>query len=151
MLYFEDLDVGAVYWGDRCTVEKAEMVEYAQRNDPLPMHVDEAAAAKMPFGGLIASGGFTITLWYRSDIPIGRTLAVIAALEWHFTLPRPVMAGDTLRTRFTITDKRSSSKPDRGVVKTKQELLNQHGEPVLVCDGVLLIATRHSAKGGCKR
>ena len=142
MLYFEDLEPGAVYWGDRCSVDKAEMLEYSRANDPLPMHLDEEAAEKTSFGGLIASGGFTLTLWLRSIIPIAGRLALIAGVDWHITLPRPVRAGDTLQTRFTVADKRSSSKPDRGVVKTKQELLNQHGEPVLVCEAVIVVATR---------
>jgi acyl dehydratase len=146
MLYFEDLEEGAVYWGAPCTVEKAEMVEYAQKNDPLPVHIDEAAAASTPFGGLIASGGFTITLWWRSDIPITQQLALVAGLEWRITAPRPVRAGDTLRTRFTIVNKRLASKRDRGVIKTKQELLNQHGEPVLICECVNLVATRSDAE-----
>ena len=142
MLYFEDLDPGSVYWGDCCVVDKAEMLEYARVNDPLPMHVDEEAAAGSSFGGLVASGDFTLTLWLRSIIPIARRLALIAGVDWHITLPRPVRAGDTLQARFTVADKRSSSKPDRGVVKTKQELLNQDGEPVLVCEAVIVVATK---------
>lgn len=142
MLYFDDLEPGAVYWGDRCLVDEAEMLEYARANDPLPMHLDAEAAAKTSFGGLVASGGFTLTLWLRSIIPIARRLALIAGVDWHITLPRPVRAGDTLQTRFTVTDKRGSSKPDRGVVKTKQELLNQDGVPVLVCEAVIVVATK---------
>jgi acyl dehydratase len=142
MLYFEDLEPGAVYLGDRCQVDKAEMLEYARANDPLPMHLDEEAAIRNSFGGLVASGGFTLTLWLRSIIPIARRLALIGAVDWHITLPRPVRAGDTLQARFAIADRRPARKPDRGVVKTKQELLNQDGEPVFVCEAVLVVATK---------
>jgi hypothetical protein len=109
---------------------------------PLPMHIDEQTATTSPYGTLIASGGFTITLWYRSTTPIARRLAALGGLEWHFKLPRPVRAGDRSRTKFTIASKRLSSKPGRGVVTTTQELLNEHGDPVLVCEGVILVATR---------
>jgi acyl dehydratase len=142
VLYFEDLEDGAVYWGAECLVDRAEMVDYAQKNDPLPMHTDEQAASTSPYGTLIASGGFTITLWYRSTTPIARRLATLGGLEWHFKLPRPVRAGDRLRTKFMVASKRLSSKPGRGVVTTTQELLNEQGDPVLICEGVILVATR---------
>jgi acyl dehydratase len=41
------------------------MLAYNRANDPWPMHVDAEAAAQTPFGGLIASGGYTISIMYR--------------------------------------------------------------------------------------
>lgn len=42
--HFEDLEQGAVFWGDECEVDKEEMLQYALKNDPLPFHTDEEAA-----------------------------------------------------------------------------------------------------------
>jgi acyl dehydratase len=142
MLYFEDLVEGAVYWGNECLVDKVEMLEYAHKNDPLPMHIDEEAAKQSPYGGLIASGGFTITLWFRSGIPILGGLSLLAGFDWHINLPRPAHAGDRLRLKVTIVSKRLSSKPGRGLVTTRQEMLNQDDEAVFVCDGTWMVATR---------
>src|SRR5206468_3238437 len=72
-VYFEDLEVGSVHLGRECVCDKDEMLEFSRRNDPWPFHVDEAAAARSPFGGVVASGGFIITLWYRSLIEIYNT------------------------------------------------------------------------------
>jgi acyl dehydratase len=141
-LYFEDLEEGAIYWGDECLVDRAEMIDFAHKNDPLPMHIDEQAALRSPYGALIASGAFTISVWYRSTIPIALRLATLGGLEWRIKLPRPVHAGDRLRTKWAIVSKRLSSKPGRGVVTTMQELLNDQGDPVLICEGVILVATR---------
>ena len=66
IIYFEDLPVGEPIWGDEVVVNPDEMMEYNRRNDPWPIHVDPGFAAKSPFGGIIASGGYTITLLYRS-------------------------------------------------------------------------------------
>jgi acyl dehydratase len=142
VLYFEDLEEGTVQWGVECVVNQTEMIEYALKNDPLPMHIDEQAARTSLYGSLIASSGFTISLWFRSSIPIARRLVVLGALEWRFTLPRPVYAGNRLRNKWTVVSKRLSSRPGRGVLTTKQELLNERDEPVLVCDGVILVATK---------
>jgi len=43
----------------------------------------------------------------------------------------PVLAGDTLGVAVTITDKRETRKPDRGIVAYKHEVINQRGELVL--------------------
>jgi acyl dehydratase len=42
-----------------------------------------------------------------------------------------VLEGDTLRVSVTITDKRETKKPDRGIVTYRHEVTNQRGELVL--------------------
>ena len=64
-VHFEDLVEGQEFVGDEVMVDKDEMLEYARKNDPWPFHVDEEAAKASPFGGLIASGGYAISLYYR--------------------------------------------------------------------------------------
>jgi acyl dehydratase len=45
---------------------------------------------------------------------------------------RPVRPGDTLRMRVTVVEaRRSKSKPDRGIVRSLVEVLNQNGEVVM--------------------
>jgi len=87
-IYWDDLEEGAVFWGDTVVVDPEEMLEYARRNDPQPFHLDEAAAKATPFGGLIASAGYTVTLWYRSAIPILTNLAFLGGFEWLIKLPK---------------------------------------------------------------
>jgi acyl dehydratase len=56
---------------------------------------------------------------------------------------RPVRPGDTLRLRATVLEtKRSQSKPDRGVVWTLTEVLNQNGEVVMSVKAMTLIRCR---------
>ena len=73
IVYFEDLEVGSVHLGRDCLCDMQEMLEFSRRNDPWPFHVDEAAAARSPFGGIVASGGYIVTLWYRSLVEIYNT------------------------------------------------------------------------------
>ncbi|MDD2179061.1 MaoC family dehydratase N-terminal domain-containing protein [Acidovorax sp. D2M1] len=48
----------------------------------------------------------------------------------------PVRPGDRLRLRVSILAvQRSRSKPDRGVVTARQEVINQHGQTVMSLDG----------------
>ncbi|MGB8964842.1 MAG: hypothetical protein WCB99_04290, partial [Candidatus Cybelea sp.] len=56
---------------------------------------------------------------------------------------KPVRPGDTLRIRVTILETRLSRyKPDRGLVKTLIEALNQRGEVVATMRGSNFIADR---------
>jgi acyl dehydratase len=148
-VYFEDLAIGASFVSEAALVDRAEMLAYARRNDPWPFHVDAALAASGPYGGLIASGGYTITLMYRLGHQIynvpGRRWAVIGALEWQVTFPAPVRADDRLRLRITIKDKRASSRPQRGHFDLHYEMLNQHDALVLSVRMAGLIACRPRA------
>ena len=74
-VYFEDLEIGSVHLGGECVCDREEMLEFGRRNDPWPFHVDEAAAARSPFGGIVASGGYIVTLWYRMLVEIYNTIS----------------------------------------------------------------------------
>jgi acyl dehydratase len=61
-------------------------------------------------------------------------------LRW----PAPVRPGDSLRLRTTIVEtRRSASKPDRGLVRTRVELLNQHDQTVLSLVAMNLLLLRN--------
>src|SRR2546426_7218276 len=64
-VYFEDLEIGSLHLGRECVCDKDEMLEFSRRNDPWPFHVDEAAAALSPYGGIVASGGGKIYFLLR--------------------------------------------------------------------------------------
>src|ERR1700753_864083 len=98
------------------------------------MHVDPAAAEGGPFGGVIASGWHTVGLMMRlfveNFLPKHASMASPGIDELRWT--RPVRPGDRLRVRVTIIEaRRSRSKPDRGMVRTLIEVLNQDGDLVL--------------------
>jgi acyl dehydratase len=141
-MYFEDLEEGTVFRGDECVADRDEMLEYARKNDPSPIHVDEEAARNSPYGGLIASAGYTVTLWYRSGIPILGSIAFLGGFEWHIKLPLPVRPGDRLRAEMEIVGKKQSSKPGRGYVTTSQKILNQDSQAVFTCEVVWMVATK---------
>jgi acyl dehydratase len=148
-IYFEGLVIGDSFVSDEVTVDNEELLAYNRRNDPWPFHVDEASAAQNPYGSLIASGGYTITLMYRLGHQIynvpGRRWAMLGALDWHLKFPAPVRSGDRLRLRTTIKNKRESSRPERGHFDLLYELLNQEGVVVLSVLMAGLVARRPHA------
>lgn len=131
--HFEDYPVGAVFDLGTFVLSEDEMLAFAARYDPQSMHVDRAWAAQGPFGGVIASGWHTVAglmrLIVENFLPQnGLVSPGIDELRWLL----PVLPGETLRARATITEaRRSRSRPDRGLVKGFVEVLNQSGDPVL--------------------
>jgi acyl dehydratase len=131
--YFEDYRPGAIYEYGHTTVTEAEIVEFATRFDPQPIHVDAAYAAAGPFGGLIASGWHTAGLFTRMfvDHYISHVASLASPGVDELRWPVPVRPGDRLHMRTTILEARgSTSKPDRGIVRTRCELFNQDDRQV---------------------
>ncbi len=143
--FFEDYIPGAVYEFGSISVEEAEIISFARRFDPQPFHTDPEAAAKSMYGGLIASGWHTASLMMR--LFVDHYLSHVASLgspgvdelRWLY----PVIPGDTLSIRVTVTEtRRSRSKPDRGVLHSFCESLNQHGQVVMTMKAINLLACR---------
>ncbi|WP_372750181.1 MaoC/PaaZ C-terminal domain-containing protein [Litorivivens sp.] len=132
MRYFDDIVVGTRVEGSSTyTLSADEIKAFAGQWDPMPFHVDEAAAAASPLGVLFASSIHTVAIGVRLSHDMAQEpMAVVAGLGWDSVrFHCPVCAGDTLRVAAEIVDKRvSRSKPDRGVCTTQIELYNQRDE-----------------------
>jgi len=143
--YFEDYTPGAVFTSGAIAVSEAEIIEFARRYDPQPMHIDPAAAAAGRFGGLIASGWHTAALMMRlftSHFLAPESSAAspgIDELRWL----KPVRPGDELSLRVTVIEaRRSRSRPEEGIVRSLVEVLNQRGDVVMSLKPISLIACR---------
>ena len=143
--YFGDYLPGASYDCGSVSISEAEIISFATQFDPQPFHVDPEAAARGPFGGLIASGWRTAALVMRQIVD--HYLSAEASLgspgldemRW----PEPVRPGDTLRVRVTAVEaRRSLSKPDRGIIKTLVEAVNQDGRTVMRATAINFLRVR---------
>jgi acyl dehydratase len=146
--YLEDYVPGAVYEYGYVTVTEAEILDFARKFDPQPMHVDLEFAAHGPFGGLIASGWHTAGIMMRMfvDHYLSRVASLASPGLDELRWPAPVRPGDSLRLRTTVVEnRRSRSKPDRGVVRTESELINQNDEIVLRVTAMNIIRARNPA------
>jgi acyl dehydratase len=148
--WFEDYLPGASYEYGPVVMAEDEMLYFARRFDPQPIHVDPAYAATGPFGGLIASGWHTAGVFMRlyAEHYLSRVASLASPGVDELRWPVPVRAGDSLRLRVTIEAARESkSKPDRGLVHTRAELLNQRDEVVLSLLAVNFLRRRPAGAG----
>jgi acyl dehydratase len=106
--------------------------ENAMHFDPQSFHMDQEAAKKSLYGGLIASGIHTVAVTFRLLLMTGVLTNNIGSpgfdeLRWL----RPVRPGDTLRAVAEVIDVcPSSSRPERGTVRLRCATLNQRDETV---------------------
>jgi len=149
--YFEDYIAGSVHTFGPIRVEQDDIIDFARRFDPQPMHLDPDAAAKSSFGGLIASGWHTACLMMR--LFVEHYLSSVASLgspgvdelRWL----RPVRPDDELSIRVKVLETRpSSSKPDRGILRSFVEVLNQDKEVVATMQGLNILKCRQKPGAG---
>ena len=143
--HFEDLKVGEMIELDQVTVTKEMIFEFAREFDPLPFHIDEAAAKASLLGGLASSGWQTGALSLR--LLVDAFLSKVASagglgfenLKWK----NPVMQGDTISGTVTIADlRRSASHPQWGIVTLDFDMRNQASKPVLTMRLANLVESR---------
>lgn len=145
---FEDYLPGAADSYGPIGVDGDEIFEFATQFDPQPIHVDEAAAERGPFGGIIASGWHTAGLMMRLYVDnfISHDASLggpgVDELRW----PAPVRPSDWLTLQATVLEARPSrSKPDRGLIRTRCEVSNQDGVVVMTCSVMNLVKRREAA------
>ena len=143
-VYYEDLEIGQIIDYGSYTMDKAEMIAFAETWDPRPFHTDEDFAKTTLFAGLTASGSQTIAVFTRVCNVGTADWAVRGAFGYEkLAFAAPVRAGDTLTGRSEITAKRlSKSRPGLGIVTSNDMLTNQDAEPVLDLTVSFLIELR---------
>ena len=145
VLYFEDLEPGFEQrTREPYRVERDEVIEFARRWDPQPFHVDEEAAKRSIFGGIIACMPHIFAIQCVLSSRLEPDVALLSGLgNEGFELLEPVRPGDRLTLVRRVESRRDSrSRPEGGVVKTWYELWNQEGVLLFRDLGIAMIARR---------
>ena len=146
--YFDDFQVGEKFTSRGVTFTESDIIDFGLRYDPQPFHIDHEAAKKSPYEGIIASGWQTCSFVMRALVdnyfsPVSSLGSPgIDELRWIL----PVRPGDKLMVRATIIEaKLSRSKPDRGIVRTFIETINQHEDSVMSFKAVNFMLCRDAS------
>lgn len=148
-LYYEDLEKGTAWECGSQSIDRESIINFAEKYDPQPMHMDESAAKNMGYDGIIASGLHTICLSNAlvadtaySDIAITAGPGMENAVHTH-----PVRPGDTISVRAEVTRRRAlESRPEEGLVGIEQQVSNQDGKQTTSMVGLLFIQARNGSK-----
>lgn len=145
MIHYEDIEVGHHQSFGRYEVTAEEVRRFATAYDPQPFHLSDEAAAKTHFGRISASGWHTCAMTMRMLVEnmsvveqAGLGSPGVDNLRW----VKPVYPGDVLRCETDVIEKRrSKSKADLGLFKSRCRTYNQNDELVLemVSNGLIRV------------
>lgn len=131
MIYFEDMVAGECMTSPAVVVDRDELVDFAKRWDPLPIHVDSEVAVSN--GGPTAPGVFILAVKQRliHQLPEHAVIASFGYDEVRFH--HPLRPGDEVHLRYEFVETRaSSSKPDRGIVTVRLSLVRNDDDEVVM-------------------
>ena len=141
MWYFDDIPLNEPRTTKEYVVPEEEMIAFAKRWDPLPIHTNREAARASPHGGLIAPASYTISLASALVQELDPKIAFIGGLEWKTRFTAPVRPGDRLVATCQCVEKRASrTKPDRGMARFMTVMRNQRGESVITSEMTTLVS-----------
>jgi acyl dehydratase len=149
-LWFEEFSVGQVFEHEiRRTVTEADNVWFSSATyNPAAIHIDAEYCKTTEFGKPLVNSIFTLGLVIGlsvQDTTLGTTVANLGMSDTRF--PKPVFAGDTIRSRTTVKEIRESkSRPNAGIVTFFHQGLNQRDEEVCLCTRQALMLRKKEAK-----
>jgi acyl dehydratase len=142
-LYFEDVEVGFRFETQSRTVTEADLVAFAGvSGDFNPLHTDAVFASSTIYGERIAHGALVLSLVtglrQRAGLFDGTLIGLLEIRNWRFK--EPVKIGDTIRAVNEVVELHQASKPDRGVMVHRIDVLNQ--DETIVQSGELVLLLR---------
>mgnify|MGYP001449085755 CR=1 FL=1 len=136
-LWFEEFTVGQEFQHEiRRTVTEADNMWFSNATyNPAAIHIDAEYCKGTEFGQPLVNSIFTLGLVIGlsvQDTTLGTTVANLGMTDVVF--PKPVFAGDTIRSRTTVLEIRpSKSRANAGIVSFLHQGFNQRGEEVCSC------------------
>ncbi len=129
-------------------VSRVKIAEFADAiGDPNPLYRDRAAAQAAGFPDVIAPPTFAIVISMAgsagavADPGLGLNYAMVVHGEQRFEYSRPLVAGDVVTARATISDIRDAGR--NAMLKTTTEITTVDGE--LVCTAHSTLVERGGA------
>ena len=130
-MYFEEFVLGSKTNIEPVVINKEDMISFANKYDPIPLHTDEEYAKSTHFGKLVAPGVMSfMSVWskylevdfFGNELLAGKSTKI----EWI----KPVFANDVLSGKATITNLVMRNGKN-GIVEISIDAYNQNGELVL--------------------
>ncbi len=134
-LWFEEFSLGQTFEHEvRRTVLESDNMWFSNMTcNPAQLHIDHEYAEGTEFGKPLVNSLFTLGLVIGlsiQDTTLGTTVGNLGMSETKF--PKPVFAGDTIRSQTKVLDLRESkSRPTQGIISFEHIGINQRNE--IIC------------------
>ncbi len=112
-------------------IDIVNFVSYCGFAEPLFLDM-EYVRNETPYEGRLAPGLLTLALAEGLVIQSGMFHSTgLALLGIDFSMRGPVVSGDTIHVVVEVTASRPTKNPERGIVTTKNSVMNQRGDVVV--------------------
>ncbi len=143
--YFEEFTPGEVFLSPGRTVTETDLTMFCMLSgDWNPIHADAEFAATTRFRQRIVHGSFGIALttgfMHQMNVFATTAVAMLSLERWQFRAP--ILVGQTLKLRMTITETDPGSSARVGRLGRRLEILDQHGAVLQEGSSDLLILKR---------
>ncbi|MNZ64281.1 Bifunctional protein PaaZ [compost metagenome] len=145
-IYWDDLPLGARFHTKKRTVTETDLVNFVNLTwltEELFTNADPADRASMGIQGRVVPGGLVYTFAEGLVAPSFQASGM-AFLNADLNMQGPTFVGDTLHVECEVIESRATSKPDRGLVRTRNAVVNQRGETVLVYTPLRMMRRREA-------
>ena len=145
-MYWQDMPVGAKFKTYGRTITETDIVNFISCTGFLEVlftdmeYVREHSAIK----GRLAPGALVYAL--AEGLTMLGTIqgTGLAFLGMELDVKGPTFAGDTIHAEIEVIEQRTASKGNRGLVRTRNSVVNQKGETVLIYTPLRLMAGRET-------
>src|SRR5699024_7243486 len=140
-MYYDDFEIGDEMISLRRSITEADIVQFTGLSgDFNPLHMDEVFAQDTPYKTRVAHGLLSVSVVTGLQSMMGNVNgSTLGLLEINWIFKKGVVAGDTIHAKFVVSEKKETSKPDRGVLTRTVYVINQRDEVVSEGKIVLLM------------
>ncbi|TDF83779.1 MaoC family dehydratase N-terminal domain-containing protein [Pseudomonas sp. H9] len=146
-IYWDDLPIGTRFHSRKRTVTETDLVNFvnlAWLGEELFANADPDDRANMSITGRVVPGALVYTFAEGLTTPSFQ-VAGLAFLGTTLEIQGPTVVGDTLYVKSEVIEHRLTSNPSRGLVRTRNEVVNQRGQTVLTYCPLRLMSVRETA------
>jgi acyl dehydratase len=140
--WWDDLTEGTWMRSRRRTVTETDLVQFANLswlNEELFAVAGDRPG--MAIQGRVVPGALVYSYAEGLMMP-SLQAAGLAFLGATLDMKAPTLVGDTIHVQCEVIERRRSSKPGRGLVRTRNAVVNQRGETVLIYEPLRMMRMR---------
>jgi acyl dehydratase len=143
-MYWQDMKVGDTYKTFGRTITETDIVNFISVTGMLEVLFTNEVyrQTESQIKGRLSPGALVFSL--AEGLTIAGTIqgTGMAFLGMELEIKGPTFAGDTVHVEIEVIEQRPTSKGGRGIVKTRNRIINQKGECVMVYTPVRMMKGR---------
>jgi len=140
--YFDELEPGMKFKTLNRTITEPDIVGFIGATGMVETLFTDLSFSHDhgPLSGRVAPAALSYTIIEGLLCQHSMQTTGLALLEVNKKVLAPVVAGDTIHCEVEVLSVRKTSKGNRGIVKTRNDIINQHGTTVITYEATRMMA-----------